>query len=436
MFGWDFSKVQRCSEHIWRQPQAKSRVGNYKWQAGDRVFVCSISDFFHKDADQWRPAAWAVIKSRPDLIWIITTKRIERAYKHIPQDFVQENYPNIVFMPTCGTQKMVDERIPVALKLKGVYPWVKIAVSVEPMLGEINLKKFLTNTTVGGEWNYEDTNKSQAGRRKVDNRSCQRILRDRLSGSNMEISGKTGLPVGEKQNHSAESEKTQSGETTAERLHGNSDPPKAQDSMRLCSSSGMEALQREDTSGINNKSQERNKKRQQAAKSGANDIQRTSQAQDICTGENTDVSQSKRRKESRCEVDEKASKRDSETQTAGRGTKINSQRLQNIIPNSLGHCSKKEMETSGINLCIIGAESKGSHPGRECKIEWVRDLVKQCKAAGVKVHVKQIHMWKAGGRLWENRDEPFCHSEMGEPKLVLVKKIEDFPKDLQIREEI
>ena len=29
------------------------------------VFTCSYSDFFHKDADAWRPAAWDVIRDTP-----------------------------------------------------------------------------------------------------------------------------------------------------------------------------------------------------------------------------------------------------------------------------------------------------------------------------------------------------------------------------------
>jgi len=45
-----------------------------------------------------------------------------------------------------------------------------------------------------------------------------------------------------------------------------------------------------------------------------------------------------------------------------------------------------------IHWVIIGAESIGSHAGRECKLEWVRDLVGQCKAVGVPVFVKQLHI--------------------------------------------
>jgi protein gp37 len=66
-----------------------------------------------------------------------------------------------------------------------------------------------------------------------------------------------------------------------------------------------------------------------------------------------------------------------------------------------------------IDYIIIGAESKGAWPGRECRIEWVRSLVQQAQAAGVKVFVKQLHL---NGKL--------------------VKDVKLFPKDLQLRESI
>jgi protein gp37 len=63
----------------------------------------------------------------------------------------------------------------------------------------------------------------------------------------------------------------------------------------------------------------------------------------------------------------------------------------------------------GIDWVIIGSESG---PGaRTMKIEWAQDLVAQCKAAGVPVHVKQIHV---NGKLSKNMDE--------------------WPKDLRVRE--
>ncbi len=100
-----------------------------------------------------------------------------------------------------------------------------------------------------------------------------------------------------------------------------------------------------------------------------------------------------------------------------------------------------------LDQVIIGAESLGGHPGRECKIEWVRNLVRQCKAAGVAVFVKQIHMWRVedsgNGYTFhesENTADNYFDSmwseghQRGKPKRVLLKYPRDmelFPLDLQ-----
>src|SRR5580704_12298824 len=59
-----------------------------------RVFTCSLSDFFHAKADDWRPAAWDIIRARPNLVWLILTKRPERILRHLPPDW-PEAYPNV-----------------------------------------------------------------------------------------------------------------------------------------------------------------------------------------------------------------------------------------------------------------------------------------------------------------------------------------------------
>ena len=58
---------------------------------------------------------------------------------------------------------------------------------------------------------------------------------------------------------------------------------------------------------------------------------------------------------------------------------------------------------------VVGAES--GHARRPCKLEWVRGIVQQCQDNGVKVFVKQLDI---DGKL--------------------VKDIEKFPEDLQIRQ--
>lgn len=53
-----------------------------------------------------------------------------------------------------------------------------------------------------------------------------------------------------------------------------------------------------------------------------------------------------------------------------------------------------------LDWVIVGAESGPKR--RECKLEWVRDVVRQCKAAGVPIFVKQLHI---NGRLSKNMDK-------------------------------
>lgn len=56
----------------------------------------------------------------------------------------------------------------------------------------------------------------------------------------------------------------------------------------------------------------------------------------------------------------------------------------------------------GVDWVIIGGESgndKGQYRYRECKIEWIEDLIKQCKESNVPVFVKQLgtHLAKEMG---------------------------------------
>lgn len=64
-----------------------------------------------------------------------------------------------------------------------------------------------------------------------------------------------------------------------------------------------------------------------------------------------------------------------------------------------------------LGQVIIGAESINGRPGRPCKLEWVRNVVQQCQAAGVAVYVKQLII-------------------NGE----LVRDMSKFPKDLRVRQ--
>ncbi len=95
-----------------------------------------------------------------------------------------------------------------------------------------------------------------------------------------------------------------------------------------------------------------------------------------------------------------------------------------------------EVDLTGIDQVIIGAESIGGHAGRECKLEWIRNIVAQAKAAGCKVHVKQLHLWGTNkdNAIYETAEDAKLHFGEVKVKKFLVKKIEQFPEDLRIQE--
>src|SRR6266550_3162383 len=55
------------------------RPASRKWS-----LPASWSDWFHEDADVWRPEAWEVVRNCPHLIFQILTKRPERIADHLP----------------------------------------------------------------------------------------------------------------------------------------------------------------------------------------------------------------------------------------------------------------------------------------------------------------------------------------------------------------
>ena len=92
-YGRDPFRVTRTGGSIWKQParwNAEARAEGKR----HRVFTCSWSDFFHRDADAWRGDAWDIIKRTPYLDYQILTKRPGRIREHLPVDW-GTGYPNV-----------------------------------------------------------------------------------------------------------------------------------------------------------------------------------------------------------------------------------------------------------------------------------------------------------------------------------------------------
>jgi protein gp37 len=131
-------------------PLKKKRNGDYKLPSGETVYTCFTSDFFLEEADNWRIEAWQMIKIRSDLHFFIITKRIDRFNVNLPQDW-GEGYKNVTICSTCETQDRANYRLPILLSL----PIKHKAIICEPLLEQINLSPWLSNTfegvVVGGE---------------------------------------------------------------------------------------------------------------------------------------------------------------------------------------------------------------------------------------------------------------------------------------------
>jgi len=124
--GGDFSIVKRASEKKFYEPLS--------WQGHRMIFTCSMSDFFHVRADEWRDEAWDVIRRTPAHTWQILTKRPERIRDCLPSDW-ENGYPNVWL----GTSIEMQQYIGRVRELTSVPARVHF-LSVEPLIGRVDFQ--------------------------------------------------------------------------------------------------------------------------------------------------------------------------------------------------------------------------------------------------------------------------------------------------------
>lgn len=142
---------------FWRRmrmkPGERRRVSNKTIQAtlrkakpGDFVFVNSLSDFFDdywpQASHPWRVGATRCFVRRDDLTFLLLTKRpkIMKHWADWVQNICNTSLSNVWLGVTAENQARADERIPQLLDID--WPGKKF-VSIEPMLGEIDLRRWL-----------------------------------------------------------------------------------------------------------------------------------------------------------------------------------------------------------------------------------------------------------------------------------------------------
>ena len=138
--GKPFSEVQLHPERL-SDPE--------KWKAPARVFVDSMSDLFHESVpDVFIEQVWEVMLLSTRHTFMVLTKRPDRMKKWVDQMLtgcMSRVFSNIWLGVSVEDQKTADERIPLLLNT----PAAKRFVSVEPMLGAVDIGKYLVPGAAG-----------------------------------------------------------------------------------------------------------------------------------------------------------------------------------------------------------------------------------------------------------------------------------------------
>lgn len=138
------NEITKTDKFDW--PIQKNKKGEYCIK-GDKVLAtCFATDFFHPGADTWRKEAWAMIKERQDIEFLILTKRIDRFMVSLPEDW-GEGYDNVNLGCTVETQEIADYRLPLFLS----YPIKRRFIACGPMLEKNRfVKLFAWSRTCNG----------------------------------------------------------------------------------------------------------------------------------------------------------------------------------------------------------------------------------------------------------------------------------------------
>lgn len=162
------TKVGPGCDHCYAEADFDLRKGRVKWGAGNprsrtktgahphawnrahdaffsehgrnrRVFSASLADIFDNEVPSvWRADFWNTVAETRCLEWYIVTKRISNVEKMLPTPWAQDLFGHIVLLVTVVNQEEVDRDVPRLLALKAKYPWMRVGLSIEPMLGQIH----------------------------------------------------------------------------------------------------------------------------------------------------------------------------------------------------------------------------------------------------------------------------------------------------------
>lgn len=165
--------AHRFKEDIWGKESPRLTFGEAHWNAPrrwnhqaqksgipQRVLCGSMCDVFelrenarwNMTIDRQRMKLWDLIDETPHLIWMLLTKRPFNIGYMLPKNWVEKGLPqNVWFGVSAENQEMLEERwSDLDWDTHYRYPSV-LFLSLEPLLGPIDLEDVLIETDIGDE---------------------------------------------------------------------------------------------------------------------------------------------------------------------------------------------------------------------------------------------------------------------------------------------
>ncbi len=110
----------------------------FKWKKAGRIFVGNMGDIFHDDVpDSFLDEIFFPAYVLADQQWFFLTKRVDRMVEYLSRK--SRLGPNVFLGVTAETQAWADRRISELMRVRESQKDVNFFVSVEPMLGPVDL---------------------------------------------------------------------------------------------------------------------------------------------------------------------------------------------------------------------------------------------------------------------------------------------------------
>lgn len=442
------------------------RLLRSKKLAGKRVFVDDMTDLF----GDWVPDEiidrhFAVFALRPDVTWMVLTKRPERMAEYqrpigqvMRRDFVwaamrrltdrasqqgpdQWPLPNVWLGTSVEDQATADARIPHLLRC----PAACRMVSYEPALSSVDLSPYIGYNPVDG---------AIASRSGAVPGSKDGPSGDHAGRHDLESCRDAGKPL-ERSSIASQGRATASRTQPGDVPSGSTDV-EGQEGVLPRTPACVDALQRADSTHDADQPHQREEDGQPARESGVGDALREHSACGTGVTGGTD-GESGRAEEPCGKANRLPSRGDTgDLRIRKRDTGDDRQEVRGVAPDhikggprgfspsagganrGLHSAPQQRRRESPIGFVVAGGESG---PGaRPCDVAWIRSIVEQCRSAGVACFTKQVGSRPMMGDVsdpggWPTNDGP-VDWDTGEITLRDPKggDPDEWPEDLRVRE--